>query len=124
MTQETVAKKILFVMRQAPHQTSQPQEAFDILLMAGSFAYEINLLFISDGLFQLIKQQDPQLVGKQNFTTAYKALALYDINNVYIAKNDLAARGLAQEDLFLTTTALTDSEISHLMQQQATLFNF
>ncbi len=121
---ENLPKSMLFVLRQGPHQTPQAREAFDILLMASSFANKISLLFLSDGLFQLIKQQDTTLLAIQNFTSAYKALTLYDINNVYVAKDDLLARGLTEADLILATTLLDDIEISALIAQHDIILNY
>jgi len=118
------AKKVLFIMRQAPHGTALAQEAFDVLLMASSFAHKISILFLGDGVFGLLQNQDTTLLGIKNFASAYKALPLYDINNIYISEQDLHKYNIKPEDLFLTTQLLTDTEIKNLMHQQDIIFNF
>lgn len=117
-------KKILFILRHAPHGTKLTQEAFDILLMASSFDHEISLIFLNDGIFNLLKDQSATILGDKNFTSAYKALPLYDVKQIYITAQDLTERGIKIDDLFLTPELLTDDEIKKLMQQQDAIFNF
>ncbi len=117
-------KKILFVMRKSPFQTSQARETFDILLMASSFEHEISLLFLHEGVLQLLRPQEVvALLNSKNFTSAYQALGLYDIKNVYISTQDLVDCGLASADLSILAAPLNDVEISALMQQQDIIFN-
>lgn len=110
-------------MHQAPHGTVRVQEALDILLMASSFDHEISLIFLSDGVFNLLRQQSPTILGNKNFTSAYKALALYDVKNIYIAEQDLIKRGITINDLFLAPQLLSDTEITYCMQQHDAIFN-
>lgn len=117
------SKKILFVIRQAPHGNTLAQEALDILLMASSFEHEISLLFLEDGVFGLCQQQDTTSLGIQNFTSAYKALALYDIQHIYLAEQDMNMRGLALEDLMISPLVVNEQTIQSIMQQHDIIFN-
>lgn len=117
-------KKLLFIFRQTPHGGAIAQEALDVLLMASTYRKEINLVFLDDGVFQLTKQQDTSKIALKNFTSAYAALTLYDINQIHIAADALAERNLTVSDLMLPVTVLTRLQIAQLMQNHDLILNF
>lgn len=114
---------MLFILRQSPHDTVYAQETLDILLMASTYNHAITLLFLDDGVFQLKTQQDTKEINIKNFTTAYKALSLYDIDNIYVAETALAERQLTASDLIPTISILTHQEIIELMSKYDIIFN-
>jgi tRNA 2-thiouridine synthesizing protein C len=117
-------KKILFINRQAPYGTNCAHEALDVLLMASTFAQDIGVLFLGDGVWQLKKDQNPQEISIKNFTMTYKALSLYDIEKVYVEKTALDQRGLLKEDLLIPVELLTAEQIAELMAQQDHILSF
>lgn len=118
------SKKILFIHRTSPYGTSHAQEALDALLMASTFNQTVNVLFMDAGVLQLKQSQNPESISQKNFTKTFKALALYDIENVYISETALKIYQLDQSDLITSTILLSDSAIGELMQQQEIIFNF
>lgn len=118
------SKKILFINRTSPYGTSHAQEALDALLMASTFNQTVNVLFMDAGVLQLKHSQNPESISQKNFTKTFKALALYDIENVYISETALKIYQLDQRDLITSAVLLSDPAISQLMQQQDTIFSF
>lgn len=117
-------KKILFINRQTPHGTSIAQEALDVLLMASTFVQDISVLFLGDGVLQLKTQQDTSLLNTKNFSAAFKAFPLYDIEKVYVEKTALEKYGLTVNDLLVSAELLNDTQITELMAQQDSILNF
>jgi tRNA 2-thiouridine synthesizing protein C len=54
---------------------------------------------VDDGVYQLVKGQDTSEIGMKNFSPTYRTLGDYEVKNIYVDKDSLEARGLAQGDL-------------------------
>lgn len=117
-------KKILHVHRQAPHGSSSAQEALDMLLISAAFEQELSVLFIDDGVYQLLSEQDPQCFGRKNFSKTFRALEHYDVHRLYVEDYSLHTRGLGVADLLLPVTCLSSADCAALMQQHDMLLNF
>ena len=57
---ETV-KKIMHVMRQAPHGTIYTYEGLEMILIMAAYDQDISVAFIDDGVYALKKYQNCQL---------------------------------------------------------------
>jgi len=117
-------KKCLYVNRRAPYGTSYALEAIDAVLIGAAFDQDISLLFIDDGVFQLKKEQDTTDLEMKNFSPAYRAFEMYDVEKIYVSEAALAARGLKKRDLVVDVEVLSDSIISDLMDENDVIFSF
>lgn len=117
-------KKILFINHQTPYGNNCAQEALDMLLMASTFAQDLNVLFLDEGVWQLRKDQNPTDINAKNFSVTYKALSLYDIEKVYVEKASLTKRSLTVDDLLIPVELLTTEQIAELMSQQDHIVSF
>lgn len=124
MTDDTSAKKILFISRQAPYGRSTAKECLDAILAASAYEQALSLLFLGDGIFQLKKHQEMGEQQQKNFANILPVLGMYDINKIYTQKSALEERGLQQEDLVVQTTPLSNEAIQTLMEQQDQLLSF
>ena len=61
-------KRILFLLRQPPYQSSRAIEAIESILVAGVFEQDVSVLFKDDGVWQLIKDQDGAKGDQEGFT--------------------------------------------------------
>lgn len=118
-------RKILFISRHAPYGNSLSREALDAILAASAYDQDLGLLFMDDGVFQLIREQDPLSITQKNMASSLEALELYGIENIYCHKQSLEKRGLSLSDLiFEQLTILDDLQINQLMTQQDQLLSF
>ena len=117
-------KKILFVTRKAPYGSGLSKEALDALLASSAYGQDIALLFMDDGLFQLLADQDPKAIDAKNFAAQLPVLPMYDIEKIYAAQSSLQARGLDSNNFVLPVTTLTDAEVSQLFQDQDVVLSF
>ena len=92
-------KKILFVLRKAPHSGAYAQEMLDIIMTAAAFDQEISILFLDNAVFQLKQQQSPEQAGLKNTAAIFKALPLYGINALCVETESLQERGLNPDKL-------------------------
>jgi len=105
-----MAKKLLFVHTRKPHGSIVAQEALDALLMGSAFA-ECEALFLDDGVYQLLRGQDPSALGQKDFARTFGALADYGVSDIYCSADDLAARGLDVQDLVIDVQPVPDDVI-------------
>jgi tRNA 2-thiouridine synthesizing protein C len=119
-----MAKRFLFLNRRAPHGSLYAQEALDAVLVAGAFDQQVSLAFVDDGVYQLLKQQDTTGIGVKDFAPAFRALADYGINTLYVERESLAERGLSAGDLLVAVTLLSRADVAELMDNQDVVLGF
>ncbi|MER2492265.1 sulfurtransferase complex subunit TusC [Catenovulum sediminis] len=98
------------IITSAPFENAKGQEALELALTLATFEQAVALFFSGSGLLQLLKSQNAELLKLKNYTDGFKALDLYDIEDVFIEQQSLADLHLNENDLLIETQALTKSE--------------
>lgn len=120
-----MSKKILLVSRHAPYGSSTAREAIDIALAAAVYDQNIGILFMDDGVFQLLKNQQSQHIDQKNIASILPALVLYGIENIYVHQESLAIRTITINELILNDLQLLNNkEVGDLLSQQDQLLSF
>ena len=119
-----VVKKFMYINRKAPFGTIYALESLEVVLIAAAFEQDVSLVFMDDGVFQLIKGMDTKDIGMKNFSKTYKALEMYDVEKLYVEKESLEKRGLSAEDLIVDVEVLAADDMKSLMAQQDVVLSF
>ncbi|MGG4609252.1 sulfurtransferase complex subunit TusC [Providencia sp. Me31A] len=90
-------KKIAFVFTTMPHGSASGREGLDALLATSALTDEISVFFFSDGVYQLLANQQPSVILARDYIATYKVLPLYDIENIYVCHDSLQERGLSEQ---------------------------
>jgi tRNA 2-thiouridine synthesizing protein C len=109
-------KRYLFIMRRLPYSGTRLQETLDAILTAAAFDQHVALLFVDDAVWQLKSQQQPAGLALKDTSAIFKALQIYDVNELYVEQESLHAAGLTDVDLILPVVCLARAEISSLMR--------
>ena len=131
-------KKFLYVNRMAPYGTVYALESLEVVLIGAAFDQDVRLIFMDDGVFQIKKGQNAEASGMKNFSPTYNALGDYDVNQIYVEKESLEARGLTLDDLMDLTyededddwaekksiRLLSADEIRDLMEESDVVLSF
>ncbi len=117
-------KKFMYVNRKAPHGTVYALESLEVVLIGAAFEQDVSLVFMDDGVFEIVKGQDTTGIETKNFSNTYKALEMYDVEKLYVAKESLEQRGLTEDDLIVDVEVKTAAEIAALMEEQDVLLSF
>jgi len=117
-------KKILFITRKAPYGTGLSKEALDAILAASAYEQDIGLLFMDDGVFQLLDHQHPEAISAKNIGATLPVLPMYDIDKIYVQASALKNRGLTLEQLLLPAEPLGDNAIAELLRDQEVVLSF
>lgn len=96
---EGTVKKFMYVNRKVPYGTIYALESLEVVLIAAAFDQQVSLVFMDDGVYQLMKSQDTDEIEMKNFSPTYSALGDYDIKTIYVDKESLAERGLSADNL-------------------------
>ena len=121
---EGTAKKFMFVNRSAPYGTIYALESLEVVLISAAFDQDVSLAFVEDGVWQLRKGQQTKGIETKNFSPTYRALEGYDVEKLYVERESLEARGLAEDDLLVDVTVLSSAEMGKLMDEQDVVLSF
>ena len=108
---------MLVVIRHSPYGSSLAKASLDVVLAAAAFEQNIALLFLGDGVLQLIPRQESSALGKKNIGRQLASLPLYDIDSVYV---DAEAAARYNIDLTISpvdTQSISTGEIHQLMTE-------
>ncbi len=119
------SKKLLFISRHAPYGSSLAKDALDAILAASAYDQQLSLLFMDDGVFQLLANQAPGNIGQKSFAAILPALPLYEINSIYVHYESLVKRQIKINELVIESIQIIDSTaICSLLAEQDQLLSF
>lgn len=107
------SKHLVYLFKTAPYDSFVAQEGLDALLAAAAFGQQVSLLFIAEGVYQLLPGQQPQRQKSQE--KMLQALTLYDVEHCFVHAPSLAQRGVDESSLCLSVVALDDQHTRTLI---------
>ena len=113
-----MTKRLAFLMRRAPYAGSIAMETIDAALVAAVFEQDVTLVFLDDGVYQLVAGQDGAKLGMKSVGDALKALPAYDINRLIVDDESLHGRGLGAADLAVPVTIVDARTLRALIAEQ------
>ena len=119
-----ITKRFLCVCRRPPYGSSLAREALDVALAAAAFDQPVALLFLGDGVLQLLPQQQAPGIDQKPLDKQLAALPLYDVDKLYVDSEALHARQLQPADLALPAQPLTPGEITVLLAEHDVVLGF
>lgn len=117
-------KKFMFVNRKAPYGTIHALESLEVVLIAATFDQDVSLVFVDDGVYELLKGQNSKAIGIKNFSPTYRALEGYDVEKLFVERESLEARGLTEQDLLVPVEVLSSAALAALMAEQDVVLSF
>jgi len=119
-----VKKKLLFTFRHAPYGSSIARDGLDALLAASAYGQDLSVLFMGDGVFQLLTDQQSSDISAKSLSATLPALPIYDIDQIYVQESALIERGLQNQTLVLDAQVLNDQAVRALMLKQEGVLSF
>jgi tRNA 2-thiouridine synthesizing protein C len=112
-------RNILFVISQPPQRGALAREVLDAVLVAGVFEQRVTLLFVADGVYQLLDS------GRRDSNVArnFRAVPSYDIEAVYVDRAALRQRYLDPAELVLPVRTVGRAAIRKLLAVQDVVIN-
>lgn len=116
-------RKLLFISRSPPYGADRARSLLDMALAASVYEQDIELLFLGDGVYQLLPSQDGGRINVKTLGNAMEALELYGIEKPLVEAAALEERNLRAEDLVIPAKALNADGIRELIGQSDVVFN-
>ncbi|MBL4866169.1 MAG: sulfurtransferase complex subunit TusC [Pseudomonadales bacterium] len=116
-------KKVLIVNRQPPHGTFAMKDGIDMALINSAFGQSLSVLFLEDGVYQLLKYQNPDAIGAKDHASTLAIFEIHDVDNVFVDDVALKERTLSDSDLSISAKRLSPTDISQLMEDQDIILN-
>ncbi|MCY4358072.1 MAG: sulfurtransferase complex subunit TusC [Gammaproteobacteria bacterium] len=119
----TKAQTFIFLSRSAPYGSHRSQLCLDAVLAAAVFEQTVHYIFLDDGVYQLLKEQDASAINRKTLGKTLQSLELYGVNQVYVDGESLNYRGLGTQDLLLPATEINAPGIRLLLRNADHVFN-
>ena len=116
-------KTCLFINRRSPYGSSHAQEALDMAYALSAFEHKVSLVFMDDGVLQIMRDQNPSEIGMKNISPTFRSWEDYEIEHIYVEKESLQMRGMNQADLLIETEIIEADQLGKIMEKQDFIFN-
>jgi tRNA 2-thiouridine synthesizing protein C len=120
----TINKTFLFVFQHAPHATLQAKEGLDFAFSCAAFDQKVDVLFIHDGVYQLLNNQNTKSIQSKNHSASIDALSLYGIENCFYQQTSAGQRKVDSSQLKKNCKSLGDKECHDLLKTYDFVFNY
>ncbi len=124
MEEGGTVKRFMYVNRKAPIGTIYALESLEVVLIGAAFEQDVCMVFLDDGVYQLVKGMDTTELEMKNFSPTYRALEMYDVERLYVSKEAMEERGLTPDDLVVDVEVLDETQMGALMEEQDVILSF
>jgi tRNA 2-thiouridine synthesizing protein C len=109
---------LLIISRQSPWSGPSAREALDIALAGGAFDLPLGMLFLDDGVLQLLPTQHASQLQQKDLTANLQALEMFGVEDLFACNSSLAERGMSPSELSVgALQVLRDHEIAALIDR-------
>lgn len=109
-------KNVLYIAKTSPYQNSNARENLDLLMMLASFDVDVSMLFIGDGVLQLLETEH-DIIKTRAFTPLLKSLKHYDITQLYVLDEAFTELEINQNQLICPVAIIDSKKLTTLFQQ-------
>ena len=92
-------KDILLVFRHAPYGNALAREGLETALACGAMGAKTSVLYINEGVWQLLASQNSGAIDSKNQAAMASALPLYDVDAIWVDEDSLKQRNLTSADI-------------------------
>jgi tRNA 2-thiouridine synthesizing protein C len=111
-------------MRKAPYGSVYTAEGFRTIMGIAVFEMDISVIFMDDGVFTLLKEQDPTQFDMKPLGDGFPMLKDFDVEKIYVHDESLAERGLTADDLVMEVEIIDGAQIANLLETAGTVLPF
>ncbi|MEZ0151117.1 MAG: sulfurtransferase complex subunit TusC [Candidatus Reddybacter sp.] len=98
-TDKSENKDVLLVFRHAPYGSALAREGLEAALACGAMGAKTSVLYINEGVWQLLASQNGGAIDCKNQAAMAGALPLYDVDAIWVDEDSLKQRNLAPSDI-------------------------
>jgi len=106
---------INLIISSSPFSQIDGKESVDLALVCAAFEQKVNLIFVDQGIFHLINNQDNSEFYDKNHDSQIKALEFYEIDQVYAEHESIQAFALTEGNLIESSQVINRKEINQMV---------
>jgi tRNA 2-thiouridine synthesizing protein C len=115
---------VAVVMRKAPYGSVYTAEGFRTLMGIAVFEMDISVVFMDDGVYALLEDQDPSKLDMKPLGDGFPMLTEFDVNKFYVHDQSLADRGLTADDLLMDVEVVDGARIAQILADAGKVLPF
>lgn len=119
-----MGSKVAVLMRKAPYGSVYIAEGLRSIMGIGVFEMDVRVIFVDDGVYALVKGQDPSALDMKPLGDSFPMLTDFDVHKFYVHDQSLAERGLTTDDLVMDVEVVGGAEIARLLADSGTVLPF
>jgi tRNA 2-thiouridine synthesizing protein C len=124
MPDSDTRKRLLVVMRHSPYGSSRSRAGLDTALAAAAFDQPVELLFMGEGVLQLLPAQQSAGAGLKSTAKQLASLPLCDVERVFADGRSLARHGVDPATAPLPVEVIDGDTIAELLADSDLLLGF
>lgn len=117
-------KKVAILMRKAPYGSVYTAEGFRSVMGIGVFEMDAILIFVEDGVYALVKDQNPEKLDMQPLGEGFPMLPEFGVNGFYVHQPSLEERGLSVDDLVMKVRLIDNAGLAKLLAERDAVMSF
>jgi tRNA 2-thiouridine synthesizing protein C len=107
---------VAVLMRKAPYGSVYTAEGFRSIMGIGVFEMDISTVFVDDGVYALVKGQDPAELDMKPLGDGFPMLPDFGVTKFYVHDRSLSERGLTPDDLVMDVAIVDDAGITNVLE--------
>ena len=116
-------KDILLVFRHAPYGNALAREGLEAALACGAMGAKTNVLYINEGVWQLLEPQNSSAIDCKNQAAMASALPLYDVDAIWVDEYSLKQRNLTSADIN-AGKIISTAQVQRLLATSKSILSF
>jgi tRNA 2-thiouridine synthesizing protein C len=116
--------QVTILMRKAPYGSVYTAEGFRSMMGIGVFEMDISVLFVDDGVYALVKGQDPAALDMKPLGDGFPMLPDFGVEKFYVHDRSLSKRGLTEDDLVMDVEVVDDAGVSRVLESTGIVLPF
>jgi tRNA 2-thiouridine synthesizing protein C len=119
-----MSNKAAVLMRKAPYGSVYTAEGFRTIMGIAVFEMDIDVVFLDDGVYALVKGQNPEKLDMKPLGDGFPMLGDFGVNKFYVHDVSLAERGLSADDLVVPAIVVSGAEIAAILEEAGKVLPF
>ena len=115
---------VTVLMRKAPYGSVYTAEGFRSMMGIGVFEMDISVLFADDGVYALVKGQNPAGLDMKPLGDGFPMLSDFGVTKFYVHEESLTERGLTPGDLAMGAELVDDAGAARILESSGIVLPF
>ena len=116
--------RVAILMRKPPYGSVYTAEGFRTIMGLAVFELDISAVFVDDGVYALLKDQNPLKLDMKPLGDGFPMLADFDVEKFYVHDESLAERGLSTDDLVMDVEIVNSAQIAQILETASKVLPF